>query len=124
MKNHKRSNKGITLIALVITIIILLILSTIIIYSGQNVIKSSKFDIFSTELKAMQTNVNELYEKYKSGETVNGLKEEEILTSLGKDIESSSEVSAQAIKVFTEGASGITDKTGYRYFDEQTLKDL
>lgn len=124
MKKYRKNIKGITLISLIITIIVLLILTSVTIYSGKSVIQNSKFNTFSTELKMMQTNINDIYDKYKSGETVNGLQGDDILTSLGKDISSNAEVSAQATRVFTSGESGITDKTGYRFFDTQTLADL
>ena len=65
MKKFK-SNKGITLIALVITIVILIILASIGTYSGIQVVKSAQFTAFSTELKIMQTQVNKLYEKNKN----------------------------------------------------------
>ena len=58
----KRREKGITLIALVITIVILLILVTIGISVGNSSIKSSRFIVFTTELKMMQNKVNELNE--------------------------------------------------------------
>ena len=124
MKKYEKDINGITLISLIITIIVLLIISSITIYSGKNIIKDSKFNTFSTELKIMQTNINDIYDKYKSGETVNGFQGEDILTSLGKEIASDSEVSAQATKVFTSEESGITDQTGYRFFDAQTLADI
>ena len=61
----KLNQKGVTLIALVITIIVLLILAAVATYSGREVIESSKLTAFTTEMKIMQTNVNEIYEKLK-----------------------------------------------------------
>lgn len=121
----KKDNiKGITLISLIITIIILLILASVATYSGVNVIKQTYFTRFEAELKVMQTEVNDLYEKYNSegSITVNGTtyKGNEI-ANIGKDINT---VKKQAIQVFTNNASGITDMTGYRYFDEDTIKAL
>lgn len=58
-----KNNKGITLVALIITIIILLILASVATYSGIGVIKSAKLTAFTTELKIMQTQVNEIYEE-------------------------------------------------------------
>ena len=68
-----KENKAITLLTLTITIIIIIILSSIAIYSGKDVIQSSKFTAFSTEMKIMQTHVNNLYDQYINGneETVN-----------------------------------------------------
>ena len=106
--------KGITLISLVVTVAVLLILASIATYSGVEVIRSSKFDKFTTELKLMQTKVNELYDKYTSGEDTN-------VINLGLDI---SNASTQANKVFTSSASGITDKSGYRYYNKATISSL
>ena len=68
-------DKGITLISLVTTIVILLILTSIATYSGVNIVKQSKFTKFTTQLKMMQTQVNELYEKYSENQSieVNGI---------------------------------------------------
>ena len=106
----KRENKGITLIALIITIVVLLILASIATYSGVGIIRQSKLNRFTTEMKVMQTEVNDLYDRYSSGETD--------LVNLGKELDN------QADKVFTSGASGITDKTGYRYYDQETIQSL
>ena len=48
---QKTKESGITLVALVITVIVLLILSSIVTYSGLNVVKSSKFTVFTTGMK-------------------------------------------------------------------------
>ena len=120
----KNNIKGITLISLIITIIVLLILASVATYSGINVIKQTYFTRFEAELKVMQTEVNDLYEKYNSegSITVNGTtyKGNEI-ANIGKDINT---VKKQATQVFTNNASGITNMTGYRYFDEDTIKAL
>lgn len=120
MKKIAKNDKGITLVALVITIVVILILASVATYSGIDVIKSSEFTRFSAELKIMQTQVNNLYEKWKSNEKIN---EKEILR-LGEEIQTSSQVQQQANKIFTEENAGITDQTGYRYFSAQTIKDL
>ena len=65
MKNSCKKENGITLMSLVITIVILLILASIATYSGIEVIKSSKLTKFTTEMRIMQTQVNELYQKMK-----------------------------------------------------------
>ena len=106
----KRENKGITLIALVITVTVLIILASIATYSGVEIIRQSKLNKFTTEMKVMQTEINALYDRYTSGETD--------LVNLGKELDS------QADKVFTSGESGITDKTGYRYYDQATIQSL
>lgn len=111
MKSLKENRKGITLVSLVITIVVLLILASITTYSGIEVIKSSRLTTFTTEMKIMQTQVNELYQKYKDGDST--------VLDLGKDLNI---VSEQANKVLN--ASGITEQSGYRYFDQNTIKDV
>ena len=103
------NKKGITLISLIVTIVVLLILASIATYSGVGIIRQSKLNRFTTEMKVMQTEVNDLYDRYSNGEDV---------LNLGKELDS------QADKVFTSEASGITDKTGYRYYDQETIQSL
>lgn len=109
----KRGNEGITLITLVITIAVLIILASIGTYSGIEVIRQAKLSQFTSEMKIMQTEVNELYDRNTRGET-------EVL-NYGKDLK---DVEEQADSVFTNDASGITDKTGYKYYDQATLQSL
>lgn len=52
--------KGVTLIALVTTIVILLILASVGVTSGTDAINFASFSQFKTELKVLQTKVNEL----------------------------------------------------------------
>ena len=123
----------ITLVALVITVIVLLILSSIATYSGLNVVRSSKFTIFTTEMKIMQTKVNEIYQKYKDGNSIEidgttyygeNKKSENsnsTILDIGQTLDS---VSTQANKVFTESASGITNKDGYKYWNNELVKKL
>ena len=105
-----KNKKGITLIALVITVVVLLILASIGTYSGINIIKSSQLTAFTTELKIMQTQVNRIYQ------------EKEENQEYGKEI--TGEVEVQARKVFTEGESGITSYNGYSYWDTETIRNL
>lgn len=104
--------KGITLVSLAITIAVMLILASVATYSGVNLLRQAKLNKFTTEMKLMQTEVNDLYDRYKNGEDV---------LSLGKDLGGQEE---QVNKVFTNEASGITDTTGYRYYDQETLQNL
>ena len=116
-----RKNNGITLISLVITVTVLIILASIATYSGVNVIRQSKLNKFTTEMKIMQTEVNDLYQKASSGETVevNGSSYSGLdIYNIGKNLDS------QANSVFTSETSGITDKTGYRLYDQPTIQGL
>ena len=127
MEICKTNEKGITIVSLIITIVLLLILSSIVVNSGKDVIEQSNFSKFGAELKIMQTNINNIYDKYKSGESLNSLTGDEILTSIGKDITTNSEISERANKAFKtieEGGSGITDIAGYRFWDTETIQSL
>ena len=102
-----KKQNGITLVSLVITIIVLIILASIATYSGIDVIRASKFTAFSTELKIMQTYVNEQYDIDMDAE-------------YGAEI--IGDIKIQADIAFK--ASGITNKEGYRYWDKETIKKL
>ena len=127
----KINNRGITLAALVITVIILLILASVATYSGLNVVKFSKLTTFTTEMKIMQTKVNEIYQKYQDGNSIevdgttyygkNKNDGELTILDIGQTLDS---VSTQANKVFTGSASGITDKSGYKYWNNELVKKL
>ena len=117
----KRENKGITLIALVITVTVLIILAFVTTYSGVGIIRQSKLNRFTTEMKIMQTEVNDLYQKATSGETVevNGNSYSGLdIYNIGKELDS------RANNVFTSETSGITDKSGYRLYDQPTIQGL
>lgn len=117
----KRENKGITLIALVITVTVLIILASIATYSGVGIIRQSKLNKFTTEMKIMQTEVNDLYQKATSGETVevNGSSYSGLdIYNIGKELDS------RANSVFTSETSGITDKSGYRLYDQDIIQGL
>ena len=107
-----RKEKGITLIALTITIIILIILASITTYSGISTIKSSKLNKFKQELEIMQSQVNVLYEKYNT----------EI--EAGQEIEIGEELMNSEEENNAFSGANETDKTGYKKFTKQTLEEL
>ncbi len=112
MKKEINSAKGITLIALVVTIIVILILASVGTYNGIEAVKTAQLNKFMSEMKIMQVQVNNIYDKYKNGE--------EIIANIGKLPSTSS----KADNVFQESTSGIVDRSGYRYFDTETIKQL
>ena len=121
-KNGYKKQEGITLIALVITIIVLIILASIATYSGKDTINSSKLVVFTAELKIMQTEVNNLYDAYKNGRTIKVNEQEylgEEILNIGQDISSVSEQATNSLN-----GANISDNTGYRYFDISTIKGL
>ena len=69
-----KNEKGITLASLVITIIVLMILASIVTYSGVGTIRYTNYNKAKAEIEMMQANVNTWYDEYKKIEVT----EEEI----------------------------------------------
>ncbi len=105
-----RNEKGITMITLVITIMVLVVLASVATYSGITVIQTAKLTAFTTELKIIQTEVNAIYEK----------ESKEKYNNYGKEIQG--DILNRAKEVFEE--SGITNQEEYRYWDNDTIKLL
>jgi len=59
-----KKEKGITLVGLVMSIIILIIISSIAVYSGTGTVRYAKFNKAKSEMEIMQTNVNSWYQEY------------------------------------------------------------
>lgn len=122
----KKSNSGITLVSLVITIIVLLILASITVYSGIGTIRSARLTKFTTELKIMQQKVNELYNSYTNEKSVivNGIEYVGTdIQNIGKNPDGIFDEN-QLEEIFSENESGITDRTGYMYYDTETIQAL
>ena len=125
----KQGSAGITLISLVVTIIVLLILATVGIYSGISAINSSKLTRFTTQMKLMQLEVNELYEAYTTGgtiETKDGTKYTgDAVTTIGKNLSQADQEQLNNIfRTDWEDGSGILNREGYRYFDKEIIETL
>ena len=134
----KEKNSGITLVSLVITIIVLIILASITVYSGISTVRSSRLTKFTTELKMMQQKVNELYDSYTNNKsvTVNGTEyvgKGQAATETTQSIPGIQEIgenpdgifnTSRLEEIFSEEGSGITDKTGYMYYDAETITAL
>ena len=121
MKTKANDAKGITLVALVVTIIVILILASVVTYNGIEAIDTARLNRFISEMKIMQIQVNDFYDKYKNGEEVGGYTGEEIINNIGL---SPVQSQGKADKVFQENTSGITDRSGYRYFNTETINKL
>ncbi len=106
------NQKGITLITLVITIVILLILTGVIMNNGMESINTSKKTAFIAELEMIQAKVNIIYEKRKeSFENI------DYYNSIGQDI---SNVEQEHLNKVL----GETGKAGFKYFNSSDLKRL
>ena len=113
-----KENKGITLMSLVITIIILLILSGITFQTGKSVIENSKVTAFTVELQAMQTKVNELYQKKNSGDGTTNINGEDVLVDdIGTALTGSQEEN-------TALAGAGVSSDGFKYYSLETIKEL
>ena len=108
-----KKESGITLISLVITVIVVAILASIATYSGINIINSSKLTVFTTELKIMQSQINNIYQDDNN-------------VNLGDEITGT--IKEQADIVFAELANdtktGITSQEGYKYWSNELIKEL
>ena len=60
-----KSQKGITLVSLVVTIVIMAILAGVATYTGMESIQETKRTTFISELEMIQAKVNTIYEKIK-----------------------------------------------------------
>ena len=63
-----KQNKGITMISLVVTVIVLMILASITTYSGISTAKESRYYNAVHQMKVMQSEVNSWYENQKDGD--------------------------------------------------------
>ena len=82
----KTNEKGITLITLVLTIIILLILASIGITSGNQTIDMAKYNQFKSELTTLQTKINEYNPKDNIGQKLSSSQEAILNTKEVSDI--------------------------------------
>lgn len=69
-----KNNKGITLASLVLTIIVLLILASIFVFSGVNTVRYTKYNKAKSEISVIQTNVNSWYQELKNLENTDEYK--------------------------------------------------
>ena len=102
-----KQNKGVTLMALAITIIVLLILASIATYSSLKSVKDSKTSDAKAQLKVMQTYVNSWYQEFKNGN-------QDVLGYGSSNISDYSEVFKTV---------GVTDSSTYKLFTAKYIKE-
>lgn len=110
MKKSKE-NSGVTLIALIITVIVIIILSSIAIRSGRPTLKYTDFVKVKSQMEIMQTNVNKWSQEYASGK-------EEVL-NYGEEI-----VVTDYSKIFNKLGISNAEAASYRLFTEKSLEEL
>lgn len=99
-----KNNKGITLIALTITIIVIIIIASVGTYAGAQALKDSKEDAQIAEVRMIQQAILENYTKYKTTGNVNYLvgtqiTDYTIVEGVISDINSKSSETAITLKI-------------------------
>lgn len=114
----KSKEKGITLIALVTTIVVILILASIGITAGTSTIKYVNFSQFKNELSILQIKVNELNEnnEFKIGQELPELSADK------KDILKKDEISNIIYKDVTDSEK-VKIQEGFKYYSIQYLQN-
>ena len=115
-----KNNRGITMMALVITVIVLIILASITTYSGVSTIRESRFYKAISEMKVMQAAVNEWYEDYKIGDSSiwdKGVS----LNSSGKNEQITK--AYNSAKTNNLNGTDIGDITGYKFYSSNLIVD-
>lgn len=113
-----RDEKGITLGYLIMTIIVIMILSSIAIYSGSGTINYVKFNKAKNEMQLVQANVNAWHQEYKSE------REDNKSTYINKHGVSINDKSCdQTALNKTKEENEIEDMTNYRFLSEKYLKE-
>lgn len=119
-----KNEKGITLTALVITIIILIIIASIAVYSGTSTIRYAKFNKARSEIEVMQSTVNTWREEYNNMVTDNlkskELKQEEFITNIGVDTDD--ETCDKTVLEKTVQATGI-NASNFKFLSQAYLKN-
>lgn len=107
-----KNEKGITLISLIVTIVLMIIISGVVTYSGLETIENSSKVTFISKMEMIQAKVNSIYEERKANiEKVN------YYNTIGKEL---SEVDETKLN----SAIGETSRVGFRYFDSIELSKL
>ena len=117
MKN--KGEKAITLVSLIITIIVLIILAGIGITVSTSSLEFSKYEVFKTELKLMQTKINQVTEEYTKENKQIGV----ALTDKSKRVFDTTEVTEQLTKKAEESGITIEEiKNGFRLCTPEDIK--
>ena len=107
-----KNEKGITLVVLAITIIVMTILATVVTYSALDSLRTAQKNAFISEMEMVQAKVNVIYEKMQ-----NNTQDIEYYNSLGQDVSVLGEETL--IKIL-----GDSSRDGFKYFSKEDLKNL
>lgn len=92
-----KSERGITLVSLMVTIIVILIIAGVATYSGMESVDTAKKTAFISEMEMIQAKVNIIYEKRKTNE-----QDLEYYNNIGQDI---NKVSVSKLDTVLSGTS-------------------
>ena len=125
-----KSENGITLVSVVITIILIMILAVIGTYNGLEVYENMRVENFVSKMKVVQEAVNKLCEQY-SVQEINEMgtdignapaDDKEVLETLISDIQSLTAAGTHVNSWYP--SAGDTIENNYRYFDEEAISSI
>lgn len=115
-----KENRGITMISLVVTVIVLMILASITTYSGVSTAKESRYYNAVHQMKVMQTEVNCWYEDKKDGNEIEWAKGL-LLSSSGKEAQCFT--AYNSAKNNNINGSDIGNIADFKYFSKEIIKN-
>ena len=110
MKKITKENEGITLVALILTIILMLILISVATYTGLDTYKNSKVTKFVIQMQLLQAKVDELSSEEMEAlelDEPSSLEQEEILTS-----------------AFTNQEISTSNPSSYKVFEQEDILNI
>lgn len=116
-----RKNKGVTLVALVVTVVVMAILAGTAVYNGTKAIEKANKQQFISELEIVQAKVNTIYEKMQNNE-----QEANYYNSIGRIIDSleQSKLTLAIGKTPSNGVAYTTREDGFQYFEASDLEKI
>ena len=114
MKNITKDNKGITLIALIITVVLMLILISVTTYTGLDTYRHSKVNKYIAQMQLLQTKIDDLV----------STKTEQELNSLSLPAVTTTEQTNAITNAFKQEEVSTADTSKYKVFTEQNILNI
>ena len=114
MKNITKDNKGITLIALIVTIIVILILASVTTYTGIEAYKNSQVTKFVTQMQLLQAKVDDLVE-------TKGVEE---LNNIGVSAVTTNQETNAIVNAFKQDEIATADTNKYKVFTVDKILEI
>lgn len=114
MNKITKDNKGITLVALIITVILMLILASVATYTGLNTYKNAKVNKFVTQMQLLQAKVDDLV----------GSKTIEELNSMDLQTPTTQEQQNAINSAFNNGEVTTNDASKYKVFTKNDVLNI